>query len=136
MLTLLHKENVGGLSIHLLTECPARREPREAVEHSAKTMSGFRTLYKNSYCDCGGGTMKKRLFPILLAIVMSFSLLPVSAMAASSTDLDADVPELARLGDTYIQRRTPQQNEQGGVKNSTISAPVQNYSLVANEPGT
>ena len=33
----------------------------------------------------------------------------VSAIAASSTDLDADVPELARLGDTYIQRRTPQQ---------------------------
>lgn len=80
--------------------------------------------------------MKKRLFPILLAIVMSLSLLPVSAMAASSTDLDADVPELARLGDTYIQRRTPQQNEQGGVKNSTISVPVQNYSLVTNEPGT
>ena len=71
--------------------------------------------------------MKKRIFASLLALVMAFSLLPVSAMAASSTDLDADVPELAKLGDTYIQRRTPQQNEQGGVKNSTISVPVQNY---------
>ena len=80
--------------------------------------------------------MKKRIFASLLALVMAFSLLPVSAMAASSTDLDADVPELAKLGDTYIQRRTPQQNEQGGVKNSTISVPVQNYSLVTNEPGT
>ena len=80
--------------------------------------------------------MKKRIFASLLALVMAFSLLPVSAMAASSTDLDADVPELAKLGDTYIQRRTPQQNEQGGVKNSTISVPEQNYSLVTNEPGT
>ena len=80
--------------------------------------------------------MKKRIFASLLALVMAFSLLPVSAMAASSTDLDADVPELAKLGDTYIQRRTPQQNEQGGVKNSTISVPAQNYSLVTNEPGT
>lgn len=80
--------------------------------------------------------MKKRIFASLLALVMAFSLLPVSAMAASSTDLDAEVPELAKLGDTYIQRRTPQQNEQGGVKNSTINVPVQNYSLVTNEPGT
>lgn len=46
--------------------------------------------------------MKKRIFASLLALVMAFSLLPVSAMAASSTDLDADVPELAKLGDTYI----------------------------------
>lgn len=80
--------------------------------------------------------MKRRILSSLMALVLVFGLLPVSAMAASSTDLDADVPELARLGDTYIQRRTPQQNEQGGVKNSTISVPVQNYSLVTNEPGT
>ena len=80
--------------------------------------------------------MKRRILSSLMALVLVFGLLPVSAMAASSTDLDADVPELARLGDAYIQRRTPQQNEQGGVKNSTISVPVQNYSLVTNEPGT
>lgn len=80
--------------------------------------------------------MKRRILSSLMALVLVFGLLPVSAIAASSTDLDADVPELARLGDTYIQRRTPQQNEQGGVKNSTISVPVQNYSLVTNEPGT
>ena len=31
--------------------------------------------------------MKKRLFPILLAIVMSLSLLPVSAMAEAGTGI-------------------------------------------------
>ena len=103
VLTLLHEENVDGLPIHLLTECPARREPREAVEHSAKTMSGFRTLYKNSYC--GGETMKKRLFPILLAIVMSLSMLPVSAMAASSASVTVDEGTL--LGTELVQG-TPQ----------------------------
>lgn len=49
--------------------------------------------------------MKKRLFPILLAIVMSLSMLPVSAMAASSASVTVDEGTL--LGTELVQG-TPQ----------------------------
>ena len=47
--------------------------------------------------------MKRRILSSLMALVLVFGLLPVSAIAASSTDLDADVPELARLGDPIFK---------------------------------
>ena len=47
--------------------------------------------------------MKRRILSSLMALVLVFGLLPVSAIAASSTDLDADVPELARLGDSCTE---------------------------------
>ena len=85
--------------------------------------------------------MKKRIFASLLAMVMAFSLLPASALAAAS-NLDASVPDRAQIGNssdgslTYIQKRTPQQNEQGGVKNSTVNVREQQFSLTVNEQGT
>lgn len=56
--------------------------------------------------------MKKRLFPILLAIVMSLSMLPVSAMAASSASVTVDEGTL--LGTELVQG-TPQSYTQSPV---------------------
>lgn len=69
--------------------------------------------------------MKKRLFPILLAIVMSFSLLPVSAMAAS---VDATIGRTT-LRDAVLEKGTP--------RSSSYLRDIDGGSIdkVTNEPG-